>query len=611
MNLRSILIGAALLCLSTVAGAQDLKPVKDKSTKLFGYQDKSKNWVIPPSYSAAKRFNGGFAIVEQEGLKGLIDEGGNWILKPEYNDIGKFGKAGLCEVMRKEGKTRYRGVANTAGQLVVPAECQGISIYQSQGIINAQRDVDIPRWGRKALWGVYDANGTQIFEPQFSSSPSWSGGSAIAQSAFSGLYGVINDNGSVPLPFDFLAAETAGSGFELLSSDFVQLAYDSRYFKTSEYAYPGYVAPYDPMGDAVRAAAWRVGPLGVRLHRNSLKYIELGQNARGRSATCSDLPIDWGWNRFVRLEPYECDEGTPGAMLNPEGNNYYTVKAILYEADGRPVGEISSWGWLDAECSDGVIYKAQGADTWIALKDINCLALPSFTISLGGLRSIDHGDVLGGLGLHNYEISRMCDPNQAVRRYEEIREGENAGITSYLPRPAPELRSARALDDAMRSPLFRRHFRMGQVVNCKTNASETGVTLTLSKNLTCTFEDEFRDPRFRMKGEEEIFWGPSNARTVRLSLERVDSRKSPDAMKDDLMGTDMSFELVVSLYEEDGRYLRTLGVVPAPDYYSEGVLVLEPLGIAIMEHRSPGASRLELKGARKLPHSLSALKAAK
>ena len=67
MKLKSVYIGIALLCLTTAAWAQDLKPVKDKATKLFGYQDKSKNWVIEPSFNAAKRFIGGFAIVEQDG----------------------------------------------------------------------------------------------------------------------------------------------------------------------------------------------------------------------------------------------------------------------------------------------------------------------------------------------------------------------------------------------------------------------------------------------------------------------------------------------------------------------------------------------------------------
>ena len=96
------------LSLCAAASAQDLKPVRDRDSKLFGYQDKSKNWVIPPSFQSAKRFNGGFAIVEQSGLKGLIDQTGAWVLKPEYDNIGKFDKSGLCEVTVKADRVKRK-----------------------------------------------------------------------------------------------------------------------------------------------------------------------------------------------------------------------------------------------------------------------------------------------------------------------------------------------------------------------------------------------------------------------------------------------------------------------------------------------------------------------
>ena len=607
MNLRSILISVALLLVSAGAWAQDLKPVKDKSSKLFGYQDKSKNWVIPPAYSAAKRFSGGFAIVEQEGLKGVIDQSGNWILKPEWDNVEKFGKSGLCEVTRKEGKTKYRGVANSAGELVIPAECLSVNINQSEGIITAQTEVEIPRWGRKALWGVYDAAGDEIFEPQFASAPSWHNGKAIAKSASNGLYEIIDSDGKVLLPPVNLAISTSGSGFEVLSSDFVSCTYDSRMFKSNEFAYPGYVAPYDPEGDVVRAIAWHAGPIGARLHRNNLKLIRIGQDARGRRAECEDIRLDWGFNRFVRLEPFVDEQGLPGSMLNPENNTYYTVKAILYEADGRFVQEVSRYGWLEAECADGFIYNAEGVETWIALKDINCLAIPAFSLPLTGYKQIDHGDILAGLGLRNYELGRMYDPSNAMRRYDEIREAENVGITSYLPRPAPDLKTARTLDNAMRSPLFRQAFGMGQVVNCKVKSIDDGVELDLSDRLVCHFEDEFKDPRYYMKGDEEIFWGPNNARTVRLLLEETPDPKDPLATKDDIMGSERSFAIVIALFEEDGRYLRTLAVVPSVDYASDGTLVFENAGIVIIGRNAANKTKMELHGVKRLPATLSAL----
>ncbi len=606
MKLKSVYIGIALLCLTTAAWAQDLKPVKDKATKLFGYQDKSKNWVIEPSFNAAKRFIGGFAIVEQDGRKGVIDQEGSWILKPEYDDIDKFDKAGLCLVMRKEGKAKLRGVANTEGKLVIPAECPAVNINRSEGLIMAERYIDVPRIGAKPMWGVYDFEGEEIFAPEFSSSPSFHNGKGIAKSAWDGLMGIIDSNGQTLLPFNNLAINYSGGGFEVLTSEFVSCYYDSRMFKSNEFAYPGYVAPYEPDGDPVRAASWGVGVIGKRLHRNNLKILEQGRDSRGRNAMCSDLRLDWSYGRFVRLEPCRDDEQHPGAMLNPEDGSYYTVKAILYEADGRFVQEVSRWGWLEAECSDGIIYNAEGQETWIAMHDINCPAVPSFSISLAGYRQIDHSDVLGGLGIRNYDISRMLDPSAAARRCEQIREGENFGITSYLPRPAPELLQVRALESAMRLPIFQHRFRMGEVVNCRIASDDAGASLELSDKLVLPFEDRIENTGFTMKGEEEIYWGPNNARTVMLSLEMVSKLKDAPGTLDDLGDRrgERKMVIVIGLYEEDGSFLRTLGVIPYLDYASHEVLVSARMGIALLDH--PG--KRSVSKVPVIPATLSALK---
>lgn len=597
-------MSTAMLLIAAAAFAQDIKPVKDKASKLFGYQDKSKNWVIEPSFNAAKRFIGGFAIVEKDGRKGVIDQSGAWILKPEYDDIDKFDKAGLCEVMRKSGKTKLRGIANTSGELVIPVECPAVSVNRSEALIMAERYVEVPRIGPKPMWGVYDFEGNEIFAPSFSSSPSFRNGRGIAKSATDGLMGVISSDGQVLLPLDNLSVTYSGGGFNVLTSEFVACYYDSRMFKNSEFAYPGYVAPYNPAGDAIRLAAWGNGVIGKRLHRNNLKAISIGKDSRGRSAVCNDLRLDWGYGRFVRLEPALDEEEHPGAMLNPENGSYYTVKAVLYESDGRFVEEVSRWGWLEAECTDGVIYNAEGAETWIAMRDINCLAVPSFSISLNSYRQIDHSDVLGGLGLRNYDISRMLDPSSAVRRSNEIREAENVGITSYLPRPAPELRSVRVIDNAMRQPIFRHRFEMGEVVNCKVRPNDSGADLELSRSLVLPFEDSFSDTGFSMKGEEEIFWGPNNARTVMLSLEPAEGGKNAPGTKDDVSGSERNFVIVIALYEEDGSYLRTLGVAPYVDYASDEALVFEKLGIALLDR--PG--KPVIKNVKTIPSTLSALR---
>ena len=416
------------LCLCAAASAQDLKPVRDRDSKLFGYQDKSKNWVIPPSFQSAKRFNGGFAIVEQSGLKGLIDQSGAWVLKPEYDNIGKFDKSGLCEVTVKADRVKRRGLADQSGRLVIPVECYSISVDRREGLILAEKDVEVERLGVRPMWGVYDMQGEEIFAPQFSSAPSFSEGRGTATSAYNSLKGIISTDGQTLLPFNNLAISSRYGGYSVLTSDFVREVYDSRLLKTEDYAYAGYVRPYDPAGDPVRAAAWRVGAVGHRLSRNNLKEVRMNDGYRNRSANCSDLRLDWGYDRFVRLEP-AVDEGAhPGSMLEPNSGLYYTVKAILYEKDGTPVGEVSRWGWFEGECEEGIIYNAEGAGLWMAMRDLNCPAVPAFSTSITGYRTIDHGSVLSGLGLSSYELDKMYNPETAGERYVEIITGENLDI---------------------------------------------------------------------------------------------------------------------------------------------------------------------------------------
>ncbi|MCQ2136420.1 MAG: WG repeat-containing protein, partial [Bacteroidales bacterium] len=88
-----LLVG--LFALSIFASAQDLKPVKDKDTKKFGYQDKkTKEWVIAPAYDKAGAFKDGVADVAVGSLYGIINEDGSWLFKPEYDKVGSFDKNG-------------------------------------------------------------------------------------------------------------------------------------------------------------------------------------------------------------------------------------------------------------------------------------------------------------------------------------------------------------------------------------------------------------------------------------------------------------------------------------------------------------------------------------
>ena len=586
MKVKFILVSIAALALCAAAQGQDLKPVKDKGSKLFGYQDKSKNWVIEPAYEGAKRFKDGFA-----------------------------------EVTCKPGKTKLHGVIDATGRVVIPLECYAVNVYGKEGVIMAERDAEVPGFGLKPMWGVYDTSGGELFAPQFSSCPSWHGGTGIACLAENGMKGVISADGEVLLPFENLAVDRRYGGFSTLTSDFVRISYDGHLAQTGKYAYPGYIRPYDPMGDPVRAAAWQVGPIGRRFYRNSLRDFQEGRNSYGRSAVCSELRIDWAGDRFVRFEPIEDEGEHPGAMLEPVSGKLYTVKAILYEPDGTPVGDLSRWGWFDTEYSEGVVYNTETGERWIALSDLNFPAISSFTTPLSRGRTIDHSDVVTGLGLRSYELDNMHNPSRYADRVNEIIKKENAGISSRLPRPAPDIRTVRKTEEINRLPLFHHRFHLGEVVNCKTRTSDAGVELELSDKLVCHFEDVFDDPSFRMESDAEVFWGPANEYTVQLSAEAV--RSSSACTKDDLYGSGSDYIIVIGLYDYRGDFIQTLGTAPGVDFMADGYIVFEKLGIALMtrgnaDKRSDGrgdirkekAPKVTLNGAARLPATLSALKTA-
>ena len=605
-TLKAIMLAAAL-AVCAVAAAQDLKPVKDKSTKKFGYQAKDKSWVIQPSFDKAQKFVDGRAVVTVDGLEGLIDQSGAWLLQPEFNNIGKFDKNGLSEVMVKEGKSKFYGVADIHGRIILPPDCASISFTRNENLIMAKREAPD---GTGSHWGIYDFEGEQVFAPQFSSAPSFSRGIGVARSSYTGLVGLISSDGEVLLPFENMAISESGGTREVLTTDFTIENYDQRMIKTGELRSPGSIIPYELAGDDVRIASWHAGPIGVRLHQNNICAANLSKDASGRIALCNDLGLNWGYNRFVRLEPEIEETPHPGAMENPLTGEMYTLRALMYEADGSYVGVVSDWGWLEGEYTGGFVYNAEGQDMWLIQDGVNAPARrPGSSVKLRSWQPIDHSNVINGLLLGATDLNRLGNLSNRAKRIQDIMEAENVGVTSYLHRPESDWRTRKQIDAAMRSPLFRHPFMMGDVVNCKVSKRGDDMEISLADGLVCRFEDRFDDPYFRMDGEEEIYWGPRGRRTVQLILEEAD--RGEPAMENDMQEGGRPLRCVIALYTEDGRYLRTLGVAPGPDFIHEGVIVFEDLGIALIE-RKPGQyiapeMRFKVPASSRLPRQLSAI----
>ena len=574
----------SLLCCVFIASgayAQNLKPVKDKTTKKYGYQVKgNKTWVIAPSFDNAKKFTDGYAEVEIGGYTGLIDQDGAFLFAPEYDKIGKFDKFGYCELMRKTDGVKLHGVADRSGRIIIPLECRSVSVDSYGRFIYAKYDTALPGFRSDQLWGVYDTEGRRVFSPQFSVTPSFRDGIGIAKSARTGLYGMISGDGRVLKDFKYLTITRFSGGYKALGTDLSHTIWSEDLLSSQVLPHPGAVIPYDPQGDPVRAAAWHKGPVGIRLHRNTLKRAEIRMGYMGAQAWCSELPIDWGYGRFVRLEPCEVPAGTPDAMYYGSARRYYTLKALLYEADGRFVREICNRGWIEADCSEGAFYNAGGKEMWLILANPNALGMPMFTMDVHDYRPLQHTDIFTGLGLTIQEMSDLTRLYNFTELCRDIYEGENVGVCTYIPR-IPSMTHARIERDASRAQIFHYPLRMGEVVNCKINRKNGIPELELSDDLVCRYKDKFEDPYYSMRGGDElIYWGPNNARTVVLRLEAAS--RSGNFTRDDIHGTDYSYRFVLDMFEEDGTWLRTLAEAPWIDYVIDGVIVFEPLGLALI-----------------------------
>ena len=590
------------------AGAQDLKPVKDRETKKYGYQAKDKSWVIAPAFDEAKRFDEGLAEVEVNGGRGIINLNGEFVIAPEYDDISKFDKNGYCELKRKVGSARLQGVADRNGRIIIPVEARAVSVDRNGRYIYAKYDTEIPGFKSDQLWGVYDTDGKEIFPPRFSTSPIFREDIGIARSAVNGLYGAIGSDGTVIKPFEYLTISHNPGVYTALGTDFTHYIWSSDLRSEQVARHPGAVIPYDPQDDPVRAAAWHRGPVGVRLHSNNLKKVEIYTKFNSMQAACTDLRLDWGFRRFVRLEPCVVPAPTPDAMYYGSGKRFYTLKAILYEADGRFVEEVCSRGWIEATFRDGAIYNADGKERWVVIADPNAIEAPAFTMNVFDYMPVSHDDVFKGLGISIADLANLNSLYNYSDLCKKIIEGENVGISTYLPY-IPDAAHAREAKMASHSHIFHKSFRMGDVVSCKVRKKEDGLHLELSKDLICHYKDKIKDPSYTMSGGSEIiFWGPNNARTVRLNLEAVP--KSGKATLDDVHNTNSEYMFVLAMYEEDGSWLRNLAEAPFVDFVQDGIIVFDKLGIAVITRPlDRGPIRPMLLG-EPLPHVLSAFEAA-
>lgn len=605
-------LALSLIFFSASLSAQDPTPRRDNQTKLWGYVDKNKNWVIEPAFEKAKRFDLGAAVVGRNGKLGLIDINGVFILASEYDDIDGFKKNGLCRVMKKiDGSKWYGAVSSRGGESVVGMDNRSIDIDWRSDLICAEKYVPLfgaYSEGQVAMWGVYSNTGSEIFSPRFYSSPSFNtNGTAVVKDAETLLEGVVSISGNVIVPFENFSVGRRTGGFEALNTDFTRVEYDDGGRVVLRSEIPGRVIPYDTEGDDIRAALYRTMRIGEKLYCNAVKSLE-GVSPRLQART---IDVDWGHRneRFIRLEPVKCVESSLGALRDERSGNFYTIAAVLYEKNGTKVQTVSAEGSIYAYFAEGLLYASEDGTSWVIYDDINRPEQTIASIMLPGYRELPAAaTVQRYFDFDSQKRDIVSSWRKSREAHLEILKKENEGITARLPvRPAQQLSDLRDLNRLQNSPLFRKEYGCYEAYG----AQKKPDGYVVCRDILIVGEDRFENPSYRRKYEIPLFWGPRNDYFIRLEPEYLKLKaiqRREDFIFED--GDDKAYHILVRLYDAMGNFVMLLGEEDHFAFLDDSYILLERTGIILT--RRPGrplhnGEILTLKPAPEFKNTVSVL----
>lgn len=544
--LTTILLAVAV-CLPSAA--QTLKPVKDKETKLFGYQDESKNWVIQPQFDNARKFHGPVA-----------------------------------EVMVKENRNKLWGVINEDGELVIPIECEDVSINEKQNIILANRYFQLENPGRYTntdlyAWGVYDLEGGEIWCPQFDSKPSFNrDGHAVVKDKATRRAGIVSIDGVVVLPLENYAVSSTLNGYDVLGPSLELYPFGSTSARPSGRlgssmflgATPCTI-PYKTDDDDIKAAAYGHRKIGVKLTANTIFSLDCEPANRfnaslGNIVDSEGRAIDWGryTDRFVRLELAYADEETQLAVPDVATGVRYTVVANFYEPNGEFIECLCPEGLLYAQLGQGVAYKTCFGEYWFAADDINWpYDLRHVTLNVENI--IDWNNVEDMIGLNVNEKNDLCNFWRSGRRHMDVELADIGALQSYaMPEEITNKETLRYQDRLANnySFLFRRYHQgqIYQISSYSPGKSENVVRLADAAphaNLNLDYS-----AGFTYNSTEPIFWGVRGDRYVKIVPIPKRYYVAPtfsDGVIDDRPDCKYVINFEFRLYEEDGTYVQTLG----------------------------------------------------
>ena len=172
-----------------------------KSDQL-GFIDKSGKLVIPFQYEEGESFQEGLAIVSKDGKFGMIDRNNHAVIPLKYELIGSF-YSSLAVVADEENY----GYVNKKGEVIIPLELEyakdfdkGYAVVQLNGKMGMINTI-----GKLSVSAEYQW--LETFNQY-----------GLARAKGDSLYGILNQNGSVKLPFQYDRIGEFSHGLSLIAA---------------------------------------------------------------------------------------------------------------------------------------------------------------------------------------------------------------------------------------------------------------------------------------------------------------------------------------------------------------------------------------------------------
>jgi len=191
---------------------------------VFGYIDKTGEFVIPPQFDFAGDFSEGLAAVKMDGKTGFVDSAGRIIIPLRFEDAGPFSEK--LAAVSLDGKIGY---IDPAGILAIPPRFNYGGVF-SEGLAPVGIDArlrlgprDDERGGTGGFrfvrrYGYINRDGEMAIQPQFRNARSFTEGLARV-TAQDNLTGYIDREGDPVIPCEFEQAGPFCGGVARVYSD--------------------------------------------------------------------------------------------------------------------------------------------------------------------------------------------------------------------------------------------------------------------------------------------------------------------------------------------------------------------------------------------------------